>query len=107
MTFVFEMKSMPLRARARCGRGWPSARAWRCSMPDIDALARRHKVPPSAMSGAVQAVAMASGTSDEIGSVPTTLAGPAPRRSRPRCGLLLRQELANADSDLECAWNAP
>jgi ATP-dependent 26S proteasome regulatory subunit len=99
MTFVFEMKTLPLRARARLWQGLAQRQGLALPDPETETLARRHKIVPSVMSGAVQAVAMAGGTSDEIGFVLKTLAGTG---AAPEVAATDRfaPELVNADSDL-------
>jgi transitional endoplasmic reticulum ATPase len=103
MTFAFEMKTLPAAGRARL---WEAA-ARRQGLPlqatEAQALARLHKVSPGLMTGAVHAVAMAGGASEEIDFVVKSLAHPVTgRRARGTIATgRFQHELANADLDLD------
>ena len=102
MTFAFEMKPLPARARARLWEDFAHRQGLPLPAPQAETLARRHKVSPGLMTGAVQAVAMAGGAPEEIDFVVGALAKPFLRcapQSRPRRDPS-RSELANADVDL-------
>jgi MoxR-like ATPase len=102
MTFAFEMKPLPTRLRARLWHGSAGRHGLALPPEQAEALARRHKVAPSLMTGAVAAVAMAGGAAEEIEPVVAALAKPfadaAPRRAA-EAGRF-ESALANADLDL-------
>jgi ATP-dependent 26S proteasome regulatory subunit len=101
MTFAFEMKPLPAAGRARL---WADvARRQGLPMPaaEAEALARQHAVSPGLMTGAVHAVAIAGGGTDEIAFVVKSLARPLGARPRGAiAGASFQPELANADLDL-------
>ena len=102
MTFAFEMKPLPTRLRTRLWQGSADRHGLTLPAEKAEALARRHKVAPSLMTGAVAAVAMAGGAAEEIDPVVASLAKPlvdtAPRR--PAEAGRFEIALANADLDL-------
>jgi SpoVK/Ycf46/Vps4 family AAA+-type ATPase len=103
MTFAFEMKAPPLQARARLWQGLAEQHGLQLPAESAAKLARRHKVAPSLMTGAAQAVAMAGGTAEEIDFVVAALASPmgcgrpAEDSAQP---VRFQPELANVDLDL-------
>jgi transitional endoplasmic reticulum ATPase len=103
MTFAFEMKPLPAVGRARLWEEIAGRQGLQMPAEEAETLARHHKVSPGLMTGAVHAVAMAGGETDEIDFVVKALARPLHgRRSH---GVIpdgqFQPELANADLDLE------
>jgi hypothetical protein len=102
MTFAFEMKPLPARGRARLWEDFANRQGLALPAPQAETLARRHKVSPGLMTGAVRAVATAGGAAEEIDFVVGTLAKPFLRcapQTPPAPGPFV-PELANADADL-------
>jgi AAA+ superfamily predicted ATPase len=102
MSFAFELKAPPATARARLWAGFAERQALPLPADQALALARRHKVAPSVMSSAVDAVAMARGDSGDIDFVVAALARPigGARPHAPRTAIAFSSELANTDTDL-------
>jgi ATP-dependent 26S proteasome regulatory subunit len=102
MTFSFEMKPLPSRARARLWEDFAHRQGLSLPAPQAETLARRHKVSPGLMTGAVQAVAMAGGAPEEIDFVVGAIAKPFLRcvPQMPPAPGPFALELANADVDL-------
>lgn len=102
MTFAFEMKPLPARARARLWEGFAQGQGLELATQQAEALARRHKVSPGMMTGAVQAVVMAGGKPEEIDFVVGSLAKPFLRCAppAPSASAPFELELANTDVDL-------
>lgn len=103
MTFILEMKPLPVAARAQLWSGLARQHGLQLPPTEASALARRHKIAPSLMSGAVHAVAMARGTVEDVEFVVAKLARPVCGGAKPEpptqaFGFL--PELVNADSDL-------
>lgn len=103
MTFAFEMKPMPTPVRTRLWQSCARHQGLVLPAERAEALARRHKIAPGLMTGAVKAVAMAGGSADEIDPVVASLAKPlAGRNARaPAEAGQFEVALANADLDLE------
>ena len=105
MTFAFEMKPLPARARARLWESFAERQGVALPAQQAETLARRHKVSPGIMTGAVQAVAMAGGKPEEIDFVVQSLAKPFQRCTPPQApasAAPFDPMLANTDVDL--AW---
>jgi len=102
MTFCLEMKMLPAGARVRFWEELARGEGLQLPAPEAEALARRHRVSPSTMAGALQAVTMAGGTADEIDFAVRSLAGPIQGSSRAEAPppASFRPELVNADLDL-------
>jgi ATP-dependent 26S proteasome regulatory subunit len=102
MTFAFELKPLPTSVRARLWERCAQRQGLELPTQQAESLARRHKVSPGLMSGAIQAVTMAGGAADEIEFVMASLTGPFAGRAVPLPADPPRfePELANADIDL-------
>ncbi|WP_119303537.1 AAA family ATPase [Dongia deserti] len=102
MTFAFEMKALPAAGRARLWEAAARRQGLRMQAEDADVLARLHKVSPGLMTGAVHAVAMAGGGSDELDFVVKSLAHPLSGRRSNRIAThgRFQADLANTDPDL-------
>jgi transitional endoplasmic reticulum ATPase len=101
MTFVLEMKTLPLAARARLWEGLAQRQGLSLTREAAAGLARRHKVAPSLMSGAARSVALAGGTAGDIDFVVRALAQPLGTIGREDAGgACFEPALTNAESDL-------
>jgi len=103
MTFAFEMKPLPTRLRARLWQGSAGRHGLALPAEEAEALARRHKIAPSLMTGAVAAVAMAGGAAEEIDPVVASLAKPLVETAPRRPAEAGRFEIALANADLDLA----
>ena len=102
MTFAFEMKPMPTPVRIRLWQGCADRQGLALPAERAEALARRYKVSPGLMNGAVTAVAMAGGAAEEIDPVVAALAKPfvGTATRAPAEAARFETALANADLDL-------
>jgi hypothetical protein len=102
MTFVLEMKTMPIAARARMIEGGARECGLCMSAGQAQHFARRYAVAPGVMKSAIMAVAIAGGGAEEIDLVAEPLthavAGRAPIATETTEPFL--PELTNADFDL-------
>jgi len=103
MSFVLEMKKLPVAARTRLWHGLAQRQGLELPAGEAATLARRYDVAPSLMSSAAQAVSLAQGGAEEIDFVMQALSRPlgavGPRSSRPGSDRFL-PALVNADTDL-------
>jgi transitional endoplasmic reticulum ATPase len=101
MSFVFEMRSLPLPARQRLWEARTRERGLSLSSAQVSALARQYNVAPSFIATATDAVALAKGSPDDLAFVVDTNSRPA-RGAAPEAPPAGRFEpaLTNADSDL-------
>jgi Cdc6-like AAA superfamily ATPase len=102
MSFAFELKTPSASTRARLWEGLARRQGLTVAPAQAIELARRHKVSPSVMNGAAQAVSIARGTADEIDFVAKALARPIGGLPRSEASGFIgfAPELINADSDL-------
>lgn len=102
MTFAFEMKPMSVNGRARLWEGFAQRRGLILPAACAASLARRHRVSPALMTGAIDAVAMAGGAAEEIDFVVGALTRPMRGGASALSGTEAPFEpaLANADLDL-------
>ena len=103
MTFILEMKPMPVAARAQMiEAGARQCGLW-MSAPQAEHFARRYAVAPAVMKTAMLAVATAGGTAEDIDLVAEPMSrfvsGRAP--ATPAKAVVFLPELTNADFDLE------
>jgi transitional endoplasmic reticulum ATPase len=101
MSFVFEMRSLPLPARRRLWEARTRERGLSLSGAQVAALARQYKVAPSFIATATDAVGLAKGSPDDLEFVVDTNSRPG-RAAAPETPSAGRFEpaLTNADSDL-------
>lgn len=100
MTFILEMKRMPVARRAGLWLGAASRHRLALSEQQAQHLARRHAVAPAIITKAVDAVVMAGGSAADIDFVMASLPE-ASRQVAPGATTLFQADLANADADLD------
>ncbi len=99
MSFVLELKPLPVAARGRLWQGLAAQSGLSLPEETAAALARRYDVAPSVMTSAAQAVALAEGGVEEIELVMQALSR-SPRQTRPQPPIRFTPALVNADTDL-------
>jgi SpoVK/Ycf46/Vps4 family AAA+-type ATPase len=108
MTFILEMKPMPVAVRAGMIEAGAREHGLFMTAPDAEGLARRYPMAPALMKTAIHAVATAGCRAEEIDLVAESLSravarrGPVTKSNAPP----FLPELANADFDLEVVRRA-
>lgn len=100
MSFVLEMRKLPVRARTQLWHGLAERQGLALAEGEAASLARRYDVAPSMMTSAAQAVALAAGGPADLDLVMQALGRPLGVRRAPAAAGRFLPELVNADTDL-------